>query len=67
MKLIEHIQHLPQAKKLAIIWTVAVIVLVLMIIVWIISSRMQRNVAADTSLFQAIGQGIHNVKQNYGK
>jgi hypothetical protein len=67
MSWLQKIQTLPQQKKLAIIWTVVAVVLVLMIIAWILSARMQKNVAKDTTLFQTIGQGIHNVKENYGK
>jgi len=50
-----------------IMWTVAAVVVILMIIVWIISAHFQKNVAKDTSLFNTIGQGIHNIRESYSK
>jgi Na+/melibiose symporter-like transporter len=67
MSLIQKIQNQPQAVKLRIMWTVSVVVVILLIIVWVISSRFQKNVAKNTTLFQTIGQGIHNIKANYKK
>ena len=67
MSLLEKIQNKPQAVKMKIMWTVAVIVVILMVIVWVISAHFQKNVSKDTSLFQTIGQGIHNIKANYKK
>jgi hypothetical protein len=48
-------------------WIISIIVVVLMIAVWIISAHFQKNVTKDTSLFQTIGQGIHNIKNSYKK
>lgn len=67
MPWLQKIQTQPQAVKLKIIWTVAISVGILLIVVWIISSRFHKNVAGDTTLFKAIGQGLKDVKQNYGK
>ena len=67
MSWIEKIKQKPQAVKVRIIWTVSIIVVIFLIIVWVISLRFEKNVPKDTSLFKAIGQGIHNVKENYNK
>lgn len=67
MSLIKNIQKKSQKEKLAIMWTVAAIAGILLIIIWIISAHYQKNTAKDTSLFQAIGQGFHNIRQSYKK
>jgi len=48
-------------------WTIAGVVAVLLIIVWVLSSRFHKNVAKDTSLFDTISQGLKEVKNNYKK
>ncbi len=67
MSLLDNIRNKPPAVKMRLMWTVAIIVAVLLIAVWIISYKFHRNTAEDTSLFQTIGQGIHNLKINYKK
>jgi predicted permease len=67
MGLLQKIQNQPQTAKIRIMWAVSVIVVILLIAVWIISARLHKNSPKDTSLFQTIGQGIHNVKNNFRK
>jgi uncharacterized membrane protein YvbJ len=67
MSWIETIRHLPQPQKLKIIWAVSIIVFVLMVIVWVFASKMGKNIPKDTKLFESIGKGIKDVKENYGK
>ena len=50
-----------------IIWTVVIVVAALLIVVWIISDRYHKNAAKDTTLFQAIGKGVKDVKDNFRK
>jgi len=64
---LEDIQKLPQEKKLRLMWMVAAAVAVILVLLWILSVRWQKRVASDQTLFQTIGQGIHNVKENYKK
>jgi hypothetical protein len=64
---LEDIQKLPQEKKFRIMWTVAGAVAVILILLWILSVRWQKNISGDKTLFEVIGQGIHNVKENYKK
>jgi hypothetical protein len=67
MPFIEKIQKLPDAKKMKIIWTIAGVVVILMIIVWVISAKYKKNIQKDTTLFKSIEQGIKDVKENYKK
>jgi hypothetical protein len=67
MPFIEKIQKLPDAKKMKIIWTIAGVVVILMIIVWVISAKYKKNIQKDTTLFKSIKQGIRDVKENYKK
>ncbi|MFA5991099.1 MAG: hypothetical protein WC794_02560 [Candidatus Doudnabacteria bacterium] len=67
MSWIEKIQNKPQAEKMRIIWTAAVAIALLMIVVWIISARLNKNTPKDTTLFQTIGRGFKDVKNNFKK
>jgi Na+/melibiose symporter-like transporter len=67
MGLIQKIQSQPQAAKIRIMWVVSIIVAIFLILVWVVSARFGKNVAKNMSLFQTIGQGIHNIKQSYKK
>ena len=50
-----------------IIWMTTAAVVVVLISIWIISARYYKNVPEDTTLFQSIGKGVKDVKDNYGK
>ncbi|MBI5530749.1 MAG: hypothetical protein HY918_04640 [Candidatus Doudnabacteria bacterium] len=67
MSWIQNIQNKTQAEKLRIIWAVAIVVGILLIAVWVISYRMHKNAPADTTLFQTIGRGFKDVKDNFKK
>ena len=67
MSLIEKIRQQPQNAKIRIMWIVSIVVVVLLVLVWVISTRFQKNVAKNMTLFQTIGQGIHNIKESYKK
>lgn len=67
MSWIEKIQNKTQPEKMRIIWTVAAITAVLLILVWIISAPMSKNVSKDTTLFQTIGTGFKDLKNNLKK
>lgn len=67
MNIIQKIQNQPQHTKIKIMWIVSVTVVVILILVWVVSTRFQKNVAKNMSLFQTIGQGIHNIKESYNK
>ena len=63
MNWIEKIRQKPRAEKLRIIWTVVIVAALLLIVVWVLSARYYKGVPKDTSLFQTIGQGFHDVKE----
>ena len=67
MGLLENIQNKPRAAKIKIMWTVAIVVVILLIAAWIISEHFHKEAKVDTTLFQTIGTGVNNVKENYGK
>lgn len=67
MPWIEKIRSKPQKEKIKIIWAVAIIITISMLVVWIISARMTKKVAGDTTLFQTIGRGIKDLKNNFNK
>ena len=67
MGFIDKIRQKPHEQKVRIMWTVSIVFVILLIIVWIISAHYDKNVAKDTTLFQSIGQGFHDVRQNFHK
>jgi hypothetical protein len=67
MTWIDTIRQKPQAAKIRIMWSIAIVIAVLLIIVWVISAKYQKNVAKNTSFFQVLGRGIHNVKGSFKK
>ena len=67
MSIISKIQNLPREKKIKIMWFIATIVALLMLAVWIISYRFHKKTNPDTTLFDSFGQGVKDVKNNYGK
>lgn len=67
MSLLNKIRQQSQATKIRIMWIVSIIIVVLLVLVWIVSARFGKNVAKNMSLFQTVGQGIHNIRENYKK
>lgn len=67
MGLIKHIQSKSQAEKIRIMWMITIAVVLLLILVWVLSYRWQRQVPKDLRLFNTIDQGVKDIKNNYGK
>lgn len=67
MGLIDNIRNKPQEQKIRLIWIILGVVAVVMIVLWIITARFSKAPGRDTTLFDTIGKGIHDVKNNYGK
>jgi Tfp pilus assembly protein PilN len=67
MSWLENIRKKPQQEKIRIIWTVSIVVFILLIALWVVTSNLTKNQPRDTSLLQTIGQGFHNIKKNYKK
>lgn len=67
MGFIEKIQNKPQAEKFRIMWTVAIIVVIILVAVWVISAHFNKDVPKDTTLFQTLGQGVKNIGNSLKK
>jgi predicted permease len=62
MSLIENIRQKPQKEKIKLIWIICLSSAGLMLILWIATSRIGKNMPKDTSLFKLIKQNLHNLK-----
>lgn len=67
MSWIEKIRQKPREDKIRIIWAGAILAAILLIAVWAASSRINKNTARDTTLFQAVGRGVKDIKDNFKK
>lgn len=67
MGIIEKIQNKPDSVKIKIMWVVGIAVVILLIVVWGISYKYRKNIPKDKTLFNTIGDGIKNVKNNFKK
>ena len=67
MGFIQKIQNKPQAEKIRLMWTVSIIIVILLLVIWIVTAKYQKNIAKDTTLFQSLNQSIHDVKNNFHK
>jgi len=62
MSWIENIRNKSHAQKVRLIWIICGIVVVIMVVVWVFTSKMRQDLPKDTSLFQTISRGIKNLK-----
>jgi hypothetical protein len=67
MSWIEKVRQKPQEQKIRLIWTVVILAAIALIILWIVLGRYSRSLPRDTSIFQTIGKGFKDVKENYNK
>lgn len=67
MRILEKIRNKSHTEKVRIIWIVAVVIALLLIILWLLTSLSAKNIPKDTTLFQTIGRGIKDIKENYKK
>ena len=67
MKLLDLIRKQPKEKKVQIIVACAGVCAILLVITWIISSRYNKQINADFSVFETLHKGIKNLSQNYNK
>jgi hypothetical protein len=67
MALLEKIRNKPHEQKVRLIWIFSGIAVVLLIVIWIVAAHMQKSVPADTTLFQTLGRGVTDLKDNYNK
>lgn len=67
MTWIEKVRQKSQEQKIRLIWITVIAAAVVLIILWIILARFSRNLPKDTTLFDTIGNGLKNLKDNYKK
>ena len=61
MTWLEKIQNKPHAEKIRLIWIICGSMALVLLVVWILTSRLSSDLPKDTSLFQTIKQGIKNL------
>ena len=65
MSIIEKIRNKPHAGKNRIIWITVNNCCSAACCLWVFSANYHKNAVKDTTLFQAFGQGLQNIKDNY--
>lgn len=67
MQTLDKIRQQPPQKKIRMIWICCGIAVILLIVLWAVTWRFRKNVPRDTSLFETLGRGVHDLKNNYNK
>jgi multidrug resistance efflux pump len=67
MSWIEKIRQKPQEQKIRLIWITVIIAAIILIALWIITARFNKHIKTDSTLWQTLGQGINDIKNNYKK
>lgn len=62
MDLIEKIRKKSQKEKIRLIKIICVVLTGLMLIIWIFTSKIGKNLPKDMKLFQTIKKGINNLR-----
>lgn len=65
MNFLEQLRQKPRAKKIKIIWTISLITAVLLLILWIYTSKIGKTGPKDMTLFETLKKGIRGIKENY--
>ncbi len=64
---LKNLQKKTHAEKVKIIWLTVIVAFVFLVIIWILTSNMSRYKQKDTTLFQTIGRGLKDMKNNFRK
>ena len=67
MTWLKNIQNKSHAQKIRMIRAVAIVIIILLVALWVVSSRYKKHAAADTTLFKKIEQTAKDFKDNYHK
>ena len=65
MSFIETIQKKSNTEKTRLIWIAVIVVAVLLLILWIFTTKIPKALPKDTSIFQTFGKGVHDIRQQY--
>jgi len=67
MSWIERIRTKPQEEKIRIVWTVVIVAAIILLGLWIILAHYSRSLPKDTTLFDTLGRGFKDIRDNYKK
>jgi len=65
MSWLEKIRNKPHREKIQLIWTVAVIAILLLLLIWFLTAKYTKQGSFDKTLFETIGRGFNDLKNNY--
>ena len=67
MQWLEKIRNKPHKEKVRLIWIAAIVMVIILVGLWVATAEIRKDVPKDTTLFKAVGQGVNDVIENYGK
>ena len=67
MSWLTKIQNKSREQKIRIIWIAAIAGAVLLIVLWIFTSKIGETLPKDTSLFKEMGRGFKDIRDSYNK
>ena len=67
MDWINKVRNKPQEEKIRIVWIVVIVAAVVLLGLWIILAHYSRSLPKDTTLFDTLGQGFKDIRDNYKK
>ncbi len=67
MNWLEKIRSMPHKEKTRLVWIIVIVTTVVLVTLWVITAKINKNVNKDTSLFQTISRGFKDLKENYKK
>jgi hypothetical protein len=67
MSYIQKIRQQPHHKKIRLIWICSGVVALLLLVLWALTWHFRKAVPSDTGLFDTLGRGVHDLKNNYNK
>ena len=67
MDWINKVRNKPQEEKIRLVWTVVIVAAVVLLGLWIILAHYSRTLSKDTTLFDTLGQGFKDIRDNYRK
>ncbi len=67
MSWLNKVRNKSREEKIRLIWIIVIVSAVLLLLLWVLTSKIGRHLPKDTTLFQTIGSGIKNIQDNYKK
>jgi predicted permease len=65
MSWIQNLQNKSREQKIRIIWVTVILIAVILIVLWIFTSRIPEKLPKDASIFQTFGKGVKNIREQY--